>query len=568
MKFRSGLWQLAQLMVPSMLKRLSRNKDRPSCTSASGWISCVPSGGSPRGAAIALEMDDMPNMTRIPALKHRTDFRMSIAACLMWLGVWVPRRVCHDNNRGESRWRKSKTAWAISFLTAFSLTPLVHSWLGIHVTGGLIEEARADNITYAYDGLGRLIQATDFTTQQAIIYIYDSVGDIVSQQTVPLTTLAVSGFSSAQGAPGSQLTIDGTGFSSTPGANTVLINGEAATVVSATSTQLIVDVPAGATVGPITITTGAATVTSANNFAVQSGGAAPTITSFSPAIGASGTVVTVNGSGFQSTVPNNGVQFNQTWAHVSATTATALTTSVPAGGTSGPIAIETPYGQAISATNFIVPPPDYAASAVASGGNLILGSPKPVPVSSPNVATLLTFNGTKGLLLAIGISADTIASSTIKVYDPIGNLITSAVITASGQGLQVPALARDGTYTVVVDAGASTGTLTLDLVGPVQGTLTQNGSALPIALSVPGQAAQLTFSGTQGAFVSLELSGVTITSGTVNILDPSGSMLVSGSLTTAGLALQPELPVSGTYTVQVIPNGAIAGSLKIGRAHV
>jgi hypothetical protein len=57
-----------------------------------------------------------------------------------------------------------------------------------------LPQARAGNIVYAYDSLGRLIQASDVTGGQAVVYQYDSVGNISSQQIIPPGTLAVTGF--------------------------------------------------------------------------------------------------------------------------------------------------------------------------------------------------------------------------------------------------------------------------------------------------------------------------------------------------------------------------------------
>jgi hypothetical protein len=76
----------------------------------------------------------------------------------------------------------------------------------------LIPDARADSVTYAYDALGRVIQATDTTSGQAVFFGYELAGNITSQQVVPITTLAVSGFSMDRAATGTQVTIDGTGF--------------------------------------------------------------------------------------------------------------------------------------------------------------------------------------------------------------------------------------------------------------------------------------------------------------------------------------------------------------------
>lgn len=90
----------------------------------------------------------------------------------------------------------------------------------------------------------------------------------------------ISSFSPASGAVGSTVTITGTGFSSTPAANVVrfstTVPGPApqATVVSSSSTQLVVTVPAGAMTGPITVYNGNAVVESSSSFTVTAGAVA------------------------------------------------------------------------------------------------------------------------------------------------------------------------------------------------------------------------------------------------------------------------------------------------------
>ncbi|WP_128547399.1 IPT/TIG domain-containing protein [Larkinella soli] len=66
---------------------------------------------------------------------------------------------------------------------------------------------------------------------------------------------------------GGTVTIAGTQFSATPASNTVTFGGNVqATVTSATETQLVVTVPAGAQNGPITVKTGTQTATSTQSF--------------------------------------------------------------------------------------------------------------------------------------------------------------------------------------------------------------------------------------------------------------------------------------------------------------
>jgi hypothetical protein len=83
-----------------------------------------------------------------------------------------------------------------------------------------------------------------------------------------LLTPTVSSFTPASGPTGSSFTISGTNFSTIAAQNTVKLNGINAIVTNATSSQLVVTVPSGATTGPVSVTVGSATVTSSSNFTV------------------------------------------------------------------------------------------------------------------------------------------------------------------------------------------------------------------------------------------------------------------------------------------------------------
>ena len=70
---------------------------------------------------------------------------------------------------------------------------------------------------------------------------------------------AVTSFTPTTGPVGTSVTITGTGLGS---ATSVKFNGKAATITSNTGTQIVTKVPAGATTGPITVTTAGGTATS------------------------------------------------------------------------------------------------------------------------------------------------------------------------------------------------------------------------------------------------------------------------------------------------------------------
>ncbi|QIP11401.1 cell shape-determining protein MreB [Spirosoma aureum] len=86
----------------------------------------------------------------------------------------------------------------------------------------------------------------------------------------PAAVLSVTGINPTSAPVSSTITITGTLFNSTPASNTVTFTGNAvATVVSATPTQLVVTVPAGAQNGTITVTTGGQTATSSQAFSLS-----------------------------------------------------------------------------------------------------------------------------------------------------------------------------------------------------------------------------------------------------------------------------------------------------------
>lgn len=124
------------------------------------------------------------------------------------------------------------------------------------------------SISYLYDELGRLIGASDAQGNTAD-YAYDSVGNLLSISVNPSSQVSIIGFDPGSGPVGTTVTISGTGFSSTASEDSVTFNGTAATVTSASSTQIVTTVPTGATTGPIVVTTPNGSATSSSSFTVQ-----------------------------------------------------------------------------------------------------------------------------------------------------------------------------------------------------------------------------------------------------------------------------------------------------------
>ncbi|MDQ5839413.1 MAG: IPT/TIG domain-containing protein, partial [Acidobacteriota bacterium] len=88
---------------------------------------------------------------------------------------------------------------------------------------------------YFYDEQGQLIRVVD-STGVSIEYVYDKTGNLIEVKRTVLSNagaLSILNFTPQQGGPGTKVTIQGQGFSTTPAQDVVKFNGVAAAVTSA-----------------------------------------------------------------------------------------------------------------------------------------------------------------------------------------------------------------------------------------------------------------------------------------------------------------------------------------------
>lgn len=231
-----------------------------------------------------------------------------------------------------------------------TLTPRVLSAGGNYVSFASANEMRIQggNVDMAevivYD---RPLSGTE--RSDIVTYLQNKYGSFPIAPPAPAPT--ITSFSPGTGSIGSAITITGTNFTGTSDVN---FNGTPATTFTVVSpTSITATVPTGVTIGPINVTVGCNTVTSATNFIVSN--APPTITLFSPTSGPISTTVIITGTNFDTTPANNIVKFNGVDAATpSAASATSLTVTVPTGTTSGPISVTSINGTALSSLPFIV----------------------------------------------------------------------------------------------------------------------------------------------------------------------------------------------------------------------
>src|SRR4030095_6976885 len=117
-------------------------------------------------------------------------------------------------------------------------------------------------------------------------------------------------------------------------------------------------------------------------------------------------------------------------------------------------------------------------------------------------------------------------------------------------------------YLAPSGTGTAGATFTLYNVPPdVTGSLTINGAAAPIAITVPGQNSAFTFTGTSGQVVTLRGAGNTIGCGSLVLIFPNTA--VSGTPQCAAIFTMGATLQSGTHTLIFDPSGPNTGSVNI-----
>ncbi|WP_211461472.1 IPT/TIG domain-containing protein [Collimonas silvisoli] len=434
--------------------------------------------------------------------------------------------------------------------------------------------AYAASANYVYDELGRLVQvvAADGSSTQ---YAYDAAGNITAVKADTVNTLAIASFTPTAGVAGANVTIYGSGFSTTAASNTVTFNGVAATVTSASASQLKLTVPASAKTGVITVSNANGSATSTQPFTVGSNLSAPTITGFTPTIGAAGTAVTVNGTNFQAGVVNNKVSFGGVSGSTTAVTAPSqAVATVPSTGQSGKVSVQTAAGTGTSSADFFVVPSGIAVTDVVTTGRIVVNGAAATPaITTVGKYAMLLFDGSAGQQLSLGMSVFAPAPSgsgtvSIQLYAPTGSVVSSCSLSGVDKCL-FAALPQTGVYRILIGIDSShTANMSLLLSNPVTGVLKPNAAATTFATTRIGQVASYTFTAVTGDNYSLTWTGATF-NGTWSYLyvyAPDGSQIASpyfGIDSPTGEVQLNNLSQTGTYTVSIVPYSAGTGQVAL-----
>jgi YD repeat-containing protein len=183
----------------------------------------------------------------------------------------------------------------------------------------------------------------------------------------------------------------------------------------------------------------------------------------------------------------------------------------------------------------------------------------------------LTFSATAGQQINIGVNNGTYTpyyACLLTLRDPSSNYVTSGYC-GSGASAFVGAvtLATAGTYTIFIDPqGTATGNVNVQIINAsdVTGTIAIDGAAVTATTTNPGQDARLTFSGTAGQRIVMQVTNVSNPSASVALVKPDGTTQTSiGINNSAGQTFFMDtqvLATTGTYTLWVQHNGTNVGS--------
>ncbi|MFY2557227.1 pre-peptidase C-terminal domain-containing protein [Corallococcus terminator] len=426
-------------------------------------------------------------------------------------------------------------------------------------------------INYAYDESRRLVGVYDGTGASAQ-YVYDKGGNLLEIKRLTATGLGLFDFSPNTGAPGSEVILTGTGFSTTPASNSVLFHGVAAVVTAASAQRLVVTVPASATTGPVSVTVGGVTATSHEDFEVAAQGSGPTLTGFSPVGGPVGTTVTITGTNFNPDRLFDRVFIGGIQASIVSATATQLVVKVAAQGATGRVRVTTPAGHVTSTTDFLVVP----TVDVPGGMDTVLqpevgGAPVSIVLPDATRKAVLTFpvqRGEQVSIVASSVVLGGIYQVDLRIENQQGSIVEAFVVTAAGGVFDAPIAPRDAIYTAVLRlTGTTTGfSATVALVRAVRGVLEKDGAPTTFVTQV-GQNGNHAFVGGVGERLGLGVTSITTTpvgqAVTLTVFRPGGELLTCNNISAPNNCDLPPLPMAGTYTVSVNPPGTVTTSMGL-----
>jgi YD repeat-containing protein len=213
-------------------------------------------------------------------------------------------------------------------------------------------------------------------------------------------------------------------------------------------------------------------------------------------------------------------------------------------------------------------PADATASIIAGG------SPVTVTTTTPGQNAVVTFSGSVGQRVSLKVSFGsglTAACNSLSIQNPDGTPFLSQTLCGSSYFSDVRVLPATGVYTITVNPGeVGVGSTTLTLYNvPADATagIVAGGSPVTVTTTTPGQNAVVTFSGSGGQRVSLNVSfgsGLTAVCNSLSLQNPDSTPLLSQTVCSPSYFSDVlVLSATGVYTITVNPGEVGVGSTTL-----
>lgn len=197
---------------------------------------------------------------------------------------------------------------------------------------------------FQINGINQLLAVVPTNANTGPITLANAAGTFSTLESfqIPAQILSIT---PSSGAPGDPITLLGQNLATLQRLDLGLVS---VPFSSLTTTSLVFRVPTNAVHAPLSAITPAGTTITSSNFLIR-----PRIISFAPAGGVVGAAVRLEGGGFQGVTE---VRFNGTKATFQVISPMRVDTTVPAGATTGPLALVTTNGTFTTETLFALPP--------------------------------------------------------------------------------------------------------------------------------------------------------------------------------------------------------------------
>lgn len=191
------------------------------------------------------------------------------------------------------------------------------------------------------------------------------------------------------------------------------------------------------------------------------------------------------------------------------------------------------------------------------------GAAYAIVISTPGQRGFYSLAGTRGQNLGIGITQVSGLAGRLSLLGPDGSVLASVDIAGADGQLDPMPLPSDGQYTVMLDAGNTTGTARLWGSEDTESSIVIDGSQVVATASRPGQNHRLHFRGAPGQYLGIGAAQVDGAFGRISVMDPDNAVMTSAFFTNTGGQVDPgALPVAGDYTIKVDP-GTSTGSVAL-----